>query len=235
MLNSNIYDRELSRHDTNVLLNSVYQWMMVGLLISALSAFMVVHSATMLHLLFGNPYMIWVLFLIELGLVVAISAGINKMDVSTARVLFILFSIVDGMTLASIFIVYTEASIATTFFIAAATFGVMSLYGYFTDTDLSSWGNLLFAALIGLIIAMVVNFFLKSPAFEWWLSVIGVIIFVGLTAYDTQKIKALGEAMAEDGDPQSLGRIAIVGALTLYLDFINLFILMLEFFGNRRD
>ena len=235
MLNSNIYDRELSRHDTNVLLNSVYQWMMVGLLISALSAFMVVHSATMLHLLFGNPYMIWVLFLIELGLVIAISAGINKMDVSTARVLFILFSIVDGMTLASIFIVYTEASIATTFFIAAATFGVMSLYGYFTDTDLSSWGNLLFAALIGLIIAMVVNFFLKSPAFEWWLSVIGVIIFVGLTAYDTQKIKALGEAMAEDGDPQSLGRVAIVGALTLYLDFINLFILMLEFFGNRRD
>ena len=235
MLNSNIYDRELSRHDTNILLNSVYQWMMVGLLISALSAFMVVHSATMLHLLFGNPYMIWVLFLIELGLVIAISAGINKMDVSTARVLFILFSIVDGMTLASIFIIYTEASIATTFFIAAATFGVMSLYGYFTDTDLSSWGNLLFAALIGLIIAMVVNFFLKSPAFEWWLSVIGVIIFVGLTAYDTQKIKALGEAMAEDGDPQSLGRVAIVGALTLYLDFINLFILMLEFFGNRRD
>ena len=235
MQTTNIYNRELSRHDTNVLLNSVYQWMMVGLLISGLSAFMVIHSATMLHLLFGNPYMIWVLFLIELGLVIAISAGINKMDVSTARVLFILFSVVDGMTLASIFIVYTEASIVTTFFIAAATFGVMSLYGYFTDTDLSSWGNLLFAALIGLIIAMVVNFFLQSPAFEWWLSVIGVIIFVGLTAYDTQKIKALGEAMAEGSDAQSLGRVAIVGALTLYLDFINLFILMLEFFGNRRD
>ncbi len=235
MQTTNIYNRELSRHDTNVLLNSVYQWMMVGLLISGLSAFMVIHSATMLHLLFGNPYMIWVLFLIELGLVIAISAGINKMDVSTARVLFILFSIVDGMTLASIFIVYTEASIVTTFFIAAATFGVMSIYGYFTDTDLSSWGNLLFAALIGLIIAMVVNFFLQSPAFEWWLSVIGVIIFVGLTAYDTQKIKTLGETMAKDDDAQSLGRIAIVGALTLYLDFINLFILMLEFFGNRRD
>ncbi len=235
MQTTNIYNRELSRHDTNVLLNSVYQWMMVGLLISGLSAFMVIHSATMLHLLFGNPYMIWVLFLIELGLVIAISAGINKMDVSTARVLFILFSIVDGMTLASIFIVYTEASIVTTFFIAAATFGVMSIYGYFTDTDLSSWGNLLFAALIGLIIAMVVNFFLQSPAFEWWLSVIGVIIFVGLTAYDTQKIKTLEETMAKDDDAQSLGRIAIVGALTLYLDFINLFILMLEFFGNRRD
>ncbi len=230
-----IFTNELSQHDTNVLLKGVYEWMMIGLLVSGLSAFMVVHSATLLHIIFGNPYMIWVLFLIELGLVIAISAGINKMDVSTARVLFILFSVVDGMTLASIFIVYTEASIATTFFIAAATFGVMSLYGYFTDTDLSSWGNLLFAALIGLIIAMIVNFFLQSPAFEWWLSVIGVIIFVGLTAYDTQKIKALGEAMAEGSDAQSLGRVAVVGALTLYLDFINLFILMLEFFGNRRD
>ncbi len=230
-----IFTNELSQHDTNVLLKGVYEWMMVGLLVSGLSAFMVVHSATLLHIIFGNPYMIWVLFLIELGLVIAISAGINKMDVSTARVLFILFSVVDGMTLASIFIVYTEASIATTFFIAAATFGVMSLYGYFTDTDLSSWGNLLFAALIGLIIAMIVNFFLQSAAFEWWLSVIGVILFVGLTAYDTQKIKALGEAMAEGNDAQSLGRVAVVGALTLYLDFINLFILMLEFFGNRRD
>ncbi len=230
-----IFTNELSQHDTNVLLKGVYEWMMVGLLVSGLSAFMVVHSATLLHIIFGNPYMIWVLFLIELGLVIAISAGINKMDVSTARVLFILFSVVDGMTLASIFIVYTEASIATTFFIAAATFGVMSLYGYFTDTDLSSWGNLLFAALIGLIIAMIVNFFLQSAAFEWWLSVIGVILFVGLTAYDTQKIKALGEAMAEGSDAQSLGRVAVVGALTLYLDFINLFILMLEFFGNRRD
>ncbi len=230
-----IFTNELSQHDTNVLLKGVYEWMMVGLLVSGLSAFMVVHSTTLLHIIFGNPYMIWVLFLIELGLVIAISAGINKMDVSTARVLFILFSVVDGMTLASIFIVYTEASIATTFFIAAATFGVMSLYGYFTDTDLSSWGNLLFAALIGLIIAMIVNFFLQSAAFEWWLSVIGVILFVGLTAYDTQKIKALGEAMAEGSDAQSLGRVAVVGALTLYLDFINLFILMLEFFGNRRD
>jgi len=108
----------------------------------------------------------------------------------------------------------------------------MSLYGYFTDTDLSSWGSLLFAGLIGIIIALVVNFFLQSPMFEWWISVIGVIIFVGLTAYDTQKIKAMGEAMAGD-DAQSLSRVAIVGALALYLDFINLFVMMLEFFGNE--
>ena len=233
-MENEFYAGHLSKSDTNILMNSVYQWMMVGLLISGLSAFMVTHSTFLLHLLFENPYAIWVLFFIEIGLVIAISAGINKMDVSTARVLFVLFSIVDGMTLASIFLVYTEASIVTTFFIAAMTFGVMSLYGYFTDSDLSAWGGILFAGLIGVIIALVVNFFLQSPAFEWWISIIGVIVFVGLTAYDTQKIKQMGAAMAND-DAQSLSRVAIVGALALYLDFINLFVMMLEFFGNQRN
>ena len=233
-MENEFYAGHLSKSDTNILMNSVYQWMMVGLLISGLSAFMVTHSTFLLHLLFGNPYAIWVLFFIEIGLVIAISAGINKMDVSTARVLFVLFSIVDGMTLASIFLVYTEASIVTTFFIAAMTFGVMSLYGYFTDSDLSAWGGILFAGLIGVIIALVVNFFLQSPAFEWWISIIGVFVFVGLTAYDTQKIKQMGAAMAND-DAQSLSRVAIVGALALYLDFINLFVMMLEFFGNQRN
>ena len=233
-MENNFHAIHLSKSDTNILMNSVYQWMMVGLLISGLSAFMVTHSSSLLHLLFGNSYAIWVLFFIEIGLVIAISAGINKMDVSTARVLFILFSIIDGMTLASIFLIYTEASIVTTFFIAAMTFGVMSLYGYFTESDLSSWGGVLFAGLIGIIIALVVNFFLHSPIFEWWISVIGVIVFVGLTAYDTQKIKQMGEAMAND-NAQSLSRVAIVGALALYLDFINLFVMMLEFFGNQRN
>lgn len=228
------YISNLSKTETNVLLRSVYNWMMVGLLVSGLTAFMVAHSQVLTNIIFGNPYMIWVLFFIELALVFAISAGINKMDVSTARTLFILFSFVDGLTLGSIFLVFTSTSIATAFFIAALTFGVMSLYGYFTDTDLSSWGNILFAALIGIIIAMVVNFFLKSPMFEWWIDVIAVIIFVGLTAYDTQKIKQLGEEM-EGGDRQTLSRVAIVGALSLYLDFINLFLLFLEFFGNQRD
>ena len=222
------------RTDANILLKSVYYWMMVGLLVSGLSAFMVTHSAFMLHLLFGNPYTLWVLILVELGLVFAISAGINKMDISTARILFILFSVIDGMTLASIFLVYTKASIVTTFFVAAITFGVMSLYGYFTDANLSSWGSLLFAGLIGVIIALVVNFFLQSPVLEWWVSVIGVIIFVGLTAYDTQKIKQMGETMAS-GDERNLSRVAIVGALALYLDLINLFIMLLEFFGKRQD
>ncbi len=228
-----IYGKHLSKSDTNTLLNSVYQWMMIGLLISGLSAFMVIHNQFLLSLLFGNPYAIWVLFFMEIGLVIAISAGINKMDISTARVLFILFSVVDGMTLASILLIYTEASIVTTFFIAAMTFGIMSLYGYFTDSDLSSLGSILFVGLIGVVIALIVNFFLKSPAFEWWISVIGVIVFVGLTAYDTQKIKQIGESMSDDDT--NMNRIAIVGALALYLDFINLFIMLLEFFGNRRN
>ncbi len=228
------YVSNLSKTKMNFLLRSVYNWMMVGLLVSGLTAFMVANSQILTHIIFGNPYMIWVLFFIELGLVIAISAGIYKMDVSTARVLFILFSFIDGMTLGSIFLIFTSTSIATAFFIAALTFGVMSLYGYFTDTDLSSWGNILLAALIGIIIAMVVNFFLKSAALEWWIDVIGVIIFVGLTAYDTQKIKQLGEEMG-NGSKEALSRVAIVGALSLYLDFINLFLMFLEFFGNRRD
>jgi len=229
-----VYVSNLSKTETNILLRSVYNWMMVGLLVSGLTAFMVAHNQVLTHIIFGNSYFIWVLFFIELALVVSISAGINKMDVSTARVLFILFSFVDGLTLGSIFLVFTATSIATAFFIAGLTFGVMSLYGYFTDTDLSSWGNILFTALIGIIIAMVVNFFLKSPTFEWWIDIIAVIIFVALTAYDTQKIKQLGEEIGS-GDRQTLSRVAIVGALSLYLDFINLFLLFLEFFGNRRN
>ena len=133
--------------------------MMIGLLVSGLSAFMVTHITFLLQLLLGNAYMIWVLFFMEIDLVVAISVGINKMDISTAKVLFILFSVVNGMTLASIFFIYTEASIVTTLFIAAMTFGIMSLYGYFTDKDLSSWGNILFIGLIGIIVTMLVNFF----------------------------------------------------------------------------
>jgi len=229
-----MYTAQFGKKESNQLLRSVYNWMMVGLLVSGLTAFMVSHSELLTQMLFGNPYMIWVLFLIEIGLVIAISSGINKMDVSTARILFILFSFVDGLTLAVIFMAYTDTSIATTFFVASMTFGVMSIYGYFTDTDLSSWGTLLFVGLIGIIIAIVVNFFLHSPIMNWWISVIGVIIFVGLTAYDTQKIKQMGEEILEESQ-ESLRRVAIVGALSLYLDFINLFIMLLELLGNRRN
>jgi FtsH-binding integral membrane protein len=219
--------------ETNALMRSVYAWMMIGLLVSGLTAYMVSHSQMLLSIIYGNPYMIWILLLIELGLVVAISAAINKISVDTARILFLLFSFVDGLTLSAIFLVFTGESIAIAFFIASLTFGVMSLYGYFTDSDLTSWGKILFMALIGLIIAIVVNFFLQSPAVDWWISIIGIIIFVGLTAYDTQKIKQLGETLAAEGEV-NIAKTAIIGALALYLDLINLFIMFLDIFGNNR-
>jgi len=233
MITARSFDSYMPVSNMNALLRSVYNWMMIGLLVSGLTAYMVAHNATLTNMLFGNPYMIWVLVLIEFGLVVTISMAINKISVDTARMLFLLFSFVDGLTLSVIFLAYTDASIATTFFIASMTFGIMSLYGYFTDSDLSSWGNILFVGLLGIVVAMVVNFFLKSPAMEWWISMIGVVIFIGLTAYDTQKIKEMGENIASQGE-MNVSKIAVLGALTLYLDFINLFIMLLEFFGNQK-
>jgi len=233
MITARSFDSYMPVSNMNALLRSVYNWMMIGLLVSGLTAYMVAHNATLTNMLFGNPYMIWVLVLIEFGLVVTISMAINKISVDTARMLFLLFSFVDGLTLSVIFLAYTDASIATTFFIASMTFGIMSLYGYFTDSDLSSWGNILFVGLLGIVVAMVINFFLKSPAMEWWISMIGVVIFIGLTAYDTQKIKEMGENIASQGE-MNVSKIAVLGALTLYLDFINLFIMLLEFFGNQK-
>jgi len=224
-------EHHASQERTNILLRSVYSWMMIGLMVSGLTAFMVTHSQLLFNMIFGNGYMIWALFIIEIALVIVISMAINKISVDTARMLFILFSFVDGLTLSSIFLIYTQASIASTFFIASMTFGVMSLYGYFTESDLSSWGKFLFIALIGIIIAMVVNFFLKSPAFEFYLSIIGVFVFVGLTAYDTQKIKKLADTL---DDEENLAKVAVIGALELYLDLINLFLMMLELFGGQR-
>jgi len=217
----------------NALLRSVYLWMMIGLLISGATAFIASQTPAINRILFGNPYMIWALIAIELGLVIAISAAINKISLPTARALFLLFSFIDGLTFAVIFLVYTETSIATTFFIASGMFGVMSLYGYFTDKDLSAWGTFLFMGLIGIIIAIIVNFFLQSPMLNWVVSVIGVIIFTGLTAYDTQKIRQLGEEMSDETGAKP-GKIAIIGALSLYLDFINLFLMLLQFFGRDR-
>ncbi len=167
MANPELYANALDQTQQNRLLRAVYWWMMIGLFVSGITAWMTAHNPALRNLIFGNPYMIWVLLLVELALVVAISAAVEKISVTTARALFLLFSFVDGLTLGAIFLAFTTASIATTFFIAGLTFGAMSLYGYFTDSDLSGWGKYLFMALIGIIIAFVVNFFLKSPAVDW--------------------------------------------------------------------
>ena len=221
----------------------VYNYMTTALLLTGLVAFFfgkasivtndlgqIVALTGMGNALF-NSSLRWIVMLAPLGLVFYISFKINKMSLSSAQLTFWIFSTLMGLSLASIFIVYTGASITRVFFICSATFAAMSLYGYTTKKDLTAFGGFLIMGLIGIIIASVVNIFMKSPAMYFAISVIGVLIFVGLTAYDTQKIKNM--YYASDSETLS-GKKAIMGALTLYLDFINLFIMLLRLFGQRR-
>ena len=203
----------------------VYGWMTVGLLLTAFVAWYAANSAAVMELLFTNRVFLIGLIIAQLALVIVLSAMIQK--------LFMLYSALTGLTLSSIFIVYTAASIASTFVVTAGMFGAMSLYGYTTKRDLSGFGNMLFMALIGIVLASLVNFWLKSEALMWAVTYIGVIVFVGLTAYDTQKLKNMGEQI-DTRDTSNLRKYSILGALTLYLDFINLFLMLLRIFGNRR-
>lgn len=226
----------------------VYNYMAIGLGITGVVAFgfflmattqdqgaavAVLKNGQMLtefgRLLFVSPLK-WVVMLAPLGLVFLLSARIDKMSVSSAQMTFWLFAALMGASLSSIFLVYTHGSIARVFFITSASFGALSLWGYTTKKDISGWGSFLFMGLIGVIIASVVNIFLQSSALQFAVSVIGVLVFAGLTAYDTQKIKEMYYAL---DDSEVIGRKAIMGALRLYLDFINLFILLLSLFGNR--
>ena len=221
----------------------VYNYMTTALLLTGLVAFffgkasIVTNDLGQIVALTGignalfNSSLRWIVMLAPLGLVFYISFKINKMSLSSAQLTFWIFSTLMGLSLASIFIVYTGASITRVFFICSATFAAMSLYGYTTKKDLTAFGGFLIMGLIGIIIASVVNIFMKSPAMYFAISVIGVLIFVGLTAYDTQKIKNM--YYASDSETLS-GKKAIMGALTLYLDFINLFIMLLRLFGQRR-
>lgn len=214
------------------LMRKVYVWMTMALVITGITAYGVASSPGLMMTLFQNSAIIWGLIIAEFALVVAISAAIKKLSLTAATFLFILYSVINGATLSLIFAVYTRTSIAQVFFITAGTFGVMSLYGYFTKKDLTSIGKLLLMALIGLIIATLVNAFLvKSSGFDLILSYIGVLIFVGLTAWDTQKIKRMLAMQSDMGEGAQ--KIALLGALSLYLDFINLFLYLLRIFGNR--
>jgi len=215
------------------LFRNVYLWMGMALAITGFTALFVSNSYNLLSLILGNQLVFWGLLIGELALVWYLSARINKLSFVNATIIFIVYSILNGATLSVIFLVYTMSSIATTFFVTAGTFGVMCLYGYLTKRDLTSIGNICFMALIGLIIASIVNLFLKSEMMYWIISYAGVIIFVGLTAYDTQKIKRLlvGNGIEVNETTQ---KIALLGALTLYLDFINLFLFLLRLLGSRR-
>jgi uncharacterized protein len=216
----------------------VYNYMTAGVALTGLVAWFAYQAAVdqtggltyFGHLIFQSPLM-WLFVLAPLGLVMLLSFGINRLSPGTALTLFFVYAGLLGLSLASIFLVYTGASITRVFFISAATFGAMSLYGYTTQRDLTSVGSFMFMGLIGIIVASLVNIFLQSSALYWAISVIGVLIFVGLTAYDTQNIKEMYSPM-DDGT--IAGRKAVMGALRLYLDFINLFLMLLRLFGDRR-
>lgn len=207
----------------------VYNYMASGLALTGIVAFMVAQNEALLQVIYGTPLK-WVVFLAPLGLVLLLGARINKMSATAVQAIFWLFATLMGISLASIFLVYELPSIARVFFITAGTFGAMSLYGYTTKRDLAGWGSFLFMGLIGIIIASVVNIFMVSSALQFAISVIGVIVFVGLTAYDTQRIKAM---YVESDSTAVASKKSIMGALRLYLDFINLFIMLLHLFGRR--
>ena len=214
-----------------VLMRKVYIWMTLALAITGFTAYGVATSPGILQAIYTTQILFWGLIIAECALVFGVSAAINRRSLATATLMFILYSVINGDLMSYIFLAYTASSVATVFFITAGTFGVMALIGYTTKTDLSSMGKILFMALIGLIIATVVNIFVKSDGLTMILSYVGVLIFVGLTAYDTQKIKQM-LLQAPDAS-EGAQKMALLGALTLYLDFINLFIYLLRIFGKR--
>ena len=216
-----------------VLMRKVYTWMTLALVLTGLTAYGVATSPGIMMALYSNSALMWGLVIAEFALVIGISAAINRLSLATATLMFVAYSVINGAMLSSIFMIYTAASIASVFFITAATFAVMALIGYTTKTDLTSVGKLLFMALIGLVIATIVNMFLGSSTSTMICSYVGVLIFVGLTAYDSQKIKNMLMQAPDAGE--SSQKLALLGALTLYLDFINLFIYLLRIFGDRRD
>ncbi|WP_277975799.1 Bax inhibitor-1/YccA family protein [Pantoea endophytica] len=211
----------------------VYGWMTCGLLLTAFVSWFAARTPAVMELVFANRITFFGLIIAQLALVFVLSGMVHRLSGAVATALFMFYSALTGLTMASIFLVYTYSSIASTFFVTAGMFGAMSFYGYTTKRDLSRFGSLLFMALIGILLASLVNFWLKSPALMWAITYIGVVVFVGLTAYDTQRLKAIGENINVN-DKENLRRASIMGALTLYLDFINLFLMLLRIFGNRR-
>lgn len=226
--------RSYERSAQMSLFRQVYLWMAMALAITGMMALLVAGSPTMLSLIFSSKLTFFALIIAEIALVWYLSARVERLSFTTATLMFIVYSLLNGAMLSSIFILYTATSIASTFFVTAGTFGVMCVYGYLTKRDLTSIGNICLMAVIGLIIAGLVNLFLQSSVMSLIISGIGVLVFVGLTAYDSQKIKQL---LLQEGMEvnDSTKKIALLGSLTLYLDFINLFLYLLRFLGDRRN
>ncbi|MFH1058603.1 MAG: Bax inhibitor-1/YccA family protein [Pseudomonadota bacterium] len=220
----------------NTFMRRVYNWMAAGLALSALAAWFTASSPAVLGLFFnlqtGAPTMLfWVAIVGEFGLVLAISAGIRRFQVGTAGALFVAYAVLNGVTLSMVLLAYTGGSVMKAFLVTAGTFAVTSVWASTTKKDLSGWGSFLFMGLIGIIIASVVNIFFRSPVMDWVICMIGVVVFTGLTAYDTQKLRAM---VLEAANEVTISKMAIFGALQLYLDFINLFLMLLRLMGDRR-
>jgi FtsH-binding integral membrane protein len=210
-------------------IRSVYAWMSGGLLLTALASLWVVSSPAMRQLILGGRFMMFGLIIAELGIVMYLSFRITKMSPAAAASAFLVYSLLNGLTLSVIFFIYSLGSIVQAFVVAAGMFAAMAVYGLVTKRDLTSWGSFFFMGIIGIVICSVVNMFLHSSALAWTISIVGVFVFLGLTAYDNQKLKAYATA---DGLQENL---AVYGALALYLDFINLFLFLLRIFGGRRN
>lgn len=228
------HDRELEMSAAfPVLMRKVYVWMALALVITGFTAYYVANNETLLTAIVTNQILFWGLVIAELGLVIGLSAAINKMSLTVATLMFVVYSVINGVTMSFIFLLYTYSSITNVFLITAGTFAVMALFGYFTKADLSSLGKILMMALVGIIIATIVNIFTKSTGLAMILNYLGVLVFVGLTAYDSQKIKMMLLQALDAGEAAQ--KLALLGALSLYLDFINLFLYLLRIFGARRD
>jgi uncharacterized protein len=232
-------DRVSAKPRTEVVVNefvrSVYNWMSIGLALTGFVALYVSSNDALMRILFSNPLLLVVLIIAQLGLVFSVSGMVHKMSAGTATSLFVLYAALNGVTLSFIFLAYTQASIVSTFFICAGTFVGCSIYGWTTKRDLTSFGGFLMMGLIGIIIASLVNMFIRSNAMTMMISYIGVFVFVGLTAYDTQKLKNMALTQPAGVDAGVVRKGAILGALSLYLDFINLFLMLLRIFGQSRD
>ncbi|WP_337668044.1 Bax inhibitor-1/YccA family protein [Prevotella sp.] len=215
------------------LMRKVYVWMTLALVITGFTAFGIAENPGLVYTIVTNRLLFWGLIIGEFALVMAIYGAIGRLSATAATLLFVLYSIVNGATLSVIFLAYTMTSIASVFFITAGTFAVMAFIGYTTKTDLTSFGKMLMMGLIGIILATVVNIFIGSPMLNMIVSYVGVVVFVGLTAYDSQKIKNL--LYQVDNMSEEAQKLALLGSLTLYLDFINLFLMLLRIFGGNRD
>ena len=223
---------EIASAESRRFLLNVYNWMTMGLALTGLIAYAVSTSDTLLRIFVLNPFLFYGLLILQLVIVIALSAAIAKLPSIVAIGAFFLYSALTGLTFAVLFLVYTRASIASTFFICAMMFGSVSVFGYITKMNLAGVGTFMYMGLVGLIIASVVNFFVASSTLYWLISYVGVLIFVGLTAWDTQKIKKI--SMSQNFETEEGKKIAVMGALNLYLDFINMFLFLLRIMGNRR-